>query len=152
MFPRSHANPNPRYLWIALFAALQLLLQPMATTAWCSVGSALGADCCCSPVADGERDQPSMPSCCAPKGSADLELEPQESPRQCECKISQAPLPASEPLMVQESRADQPVLAEALGQDLVWRFTVPKLARFLQDARRSRGIKPIRLRTQVFRL
>lgn len=79
-----------RALVIALFAALHLVLQPLAAGAPCAMGAGDAADCCCA----SEPAESAAPSCC----SAPQEEAPAPDDRgeeDCDCTASPDPTPTT---------------------------------------------------------
>lgn len=91
MLSHSMLSSARRILVVALFAALQLVVQPLASKAWCAVASVVGGDCCClEQVA--EHD-----SCCAGKSSQPESQRAALSKHACACSAAADQEPAPEP-------------------------------------------------------
>ncbi len=136
-----------RPLLIALFACLQLVLQPLAMSAPCSWIGSGGADCCCAPA---ETDEGAPASCCSSESESEAP-QPASSER-CECAVAPVQPPATTPELV-ESVRDPIALGVALCVP-AWDEWVGAEAsdRIVSTARAPGDGPPRHLRLQVFRL
>lgn len=141
---RSPAMTSLRTRSIALLALLQILLQPLALAAGCSLLPAGSSSCCCSP-------EPSVveAGCCASEaGAAEQKGSPIDD---CACAPVPEPLPWAPPSSVDEPA--QPVAVALFGAEL----RAPREPRAGPPvglgALRAPGDRvPLRIRFQVFRL
>ncbi len=141
---RSPAMTSLRTRSIALLALLQILLQPLALAAGCSLLPAGSSSCCCSP-------EPSVveAGCCVSEaGAAEQEGS---SVDDCACAPVPEPLPWAPPPSVEEPA--QPVAVALFGAEL--RAPCEPRAGPSVGARalRAPGVRtPLHIRFQVFRL
>ncbi|MCP3919201.1 MAG: hypothetical protein GY711_26990 [bacterium] len=140
---------SKRALLITLFAALQLVLQPLASMARCAGAAAAGGSCCCT--REVPRDEPTQAGCCS-ETPAPTAPGPQECEDSCPCFEVPDEAPAA-PLGLPEGARVAPPLG------MLFELASPRIALArteqadpLARARAPGGGPPIRLLVQVFRL
>jgi len=128
-----------------LLLALQLVLQPLGSIAWCAAASmGFGEGCCCA----SSEQVDAAPSCCSQEPVRESDPSP-GSP--CGCSVTPEPVAAVLPTSV---AFDSPVLVSAQLDGLA-NLTPPAASELATPRSRARapgGGAPLHLLLQVFRL
>jgi len=135
-------------LIIALLLALQLVLQPLGSIAWCAAASmGFGEGCCCASA----QEDVAAPSCCSQEPADE---EPDSGPQQgspCDCSVTPVPatgvLPATADFESPVAATPQLNVIANLAPP-----AAPELPVSLARARAPGGGPPTHLLLQVFRL
>ena len=146
---------NLRYtILITLFAALHLVVQPLAASAWCQVKSDAGSGCCC--VTEGEPSTAS--ACCTGSGQGDTEPASPDSEALgsgCGC-VARAPIPLpqhpSDPVLLKLQGLDAlQCIYESPALSSVWPSLASRAARAPTLPPRAKQ-KTTQVFTRAFRL
>jgi len=143
------SSRNGKPLLVALIVALQLVLQPLLSTAWCAAGSeAMGGDCCCQ----APSEAPPSASCCSQETPAPDPGDSALVEDGCGCAFLPDRIPATLP---EAPVVPGPALAAVVDEPPSSRCWPPIARRgtpWVPKARAPGVGRPLRLLTRVFRL